>query len=166
MNNTHEIDVLLDATAFDANGDKLGAVNDVFLNDRDGQPDFVDVSHGLFGRNNSIVPLRGHTIRDGELHLAFEKDRIKDAPELGEDGHLSATDRDSFYRHYQVNTLEDVTRYKDARPAQSRTGEKRGVGGTILDDSHADADRERVEAGAAEDHEQDSDHVYPTERLP
>lgn len=150
MTDKYEIDSLLNATAFDSEGNKLGSVSDIFLNDESGQPDFVKVNHGLFGMKSSIVPMRGHTLRGEELHLAFEKDRIKDAPDLGDDGHLSATDRDSCFRHYHVNDLESVTQYRTDRPSQSRTGVKRGVNGTILDDSHVDADRERVVAGEGE----------------
>ncbi|MGO2574084.1 MAG: PRC-barrel domain-containing protein, partial [Corynebacterium casei] len=53
---------LLSATAYDNNGDKLGDVNEVFVDDDSGQPTFVDVNHGLFGMGNSLVPLRGHSI--------------------------------------------------------------------------------------------------------
>jgi len=47
---------LLTATAYDNNGDKVGDVNEVFVDDSSGQPTFVDVNHGLFGMGNSLVP--------------------------------------------------------------------------------------------------------------
>ena len=67
---------------------------------------------------DSIVPLRGHTLRDGELHLAFPKERIDNAPDLDEDGHLTNEDQEAFYRHYGLEGTQDVTTYEtDARHA-------------------------------------------------
>ena len=39
---------LFNATAYDKNGEKLGDVNEVFVDDQSGQPTFVEVNHGLF----------------------------------------------------------------------------------------------------------------------
>lgn len=113
----NRIEDLASATAYDVDGDKIGAVKDVYVNDNTGQPDFVAVNHGLFGGSDSIVPLRGHTLRDGELHLAFPKDRVKDAPDLAEDGHLTQQDQEAFYRHYGLEGAQDVTTYEANQPA-------------------------------------------------
>ena len=112
MADFNRIEDLANATAFDVDGDKVGGVKDVYVNDTTGQPDFVSVNHGLFGGGDSIVPLRGHTLRDGELHLAFPKERIEDAPDLDENGHLTTEDQDAFYRHYGLENTQDVTTYE------------------------------------------------------
>ena len=112
MADFNRIEDLANATAFDSNGDKVGGVKDVYVNDTTGQPDFISVNHGLFGGGDSIVPLRGHTLRDGELHLAFPKDRIEDAPDLDENGHLTTEDQEAFYRHYGLENTQDVTTYE------------------------------------------------------
>ena len=112
MADYNRIEDLANATAYDVDGDKIGSVKDVYVNDNSGQPDFVSVSHGLFGAGDSIVPLRGHNLRDGELHLAFPKDRIKDAPDLDENGHLTNEDQQAFYRHYGLEGTQDVTTYE------------------------------------------------------
>lgn len=117
MAEINRIEDLANATAFDVDGDKVGGVQDVYVNDTSGQPDFVSVNHGLFGAGTSIVPLRGHTLRDGELHLAFPKDRIEDAPDLDENGHLTTADQDAFYRHYGLTETKDVTTYDTGRHA-------------------------------------------------
>ena len=111
MADFNRIEDLANATAYDVDGDKVGGVKDVYVNDTTGQPDFVSVNHGLFGGGDSIVPLRGHTLRDGELHLAFQKDRIEDAPDLDENGHLTTEDQEAFYRHYGLENTQDVTTY-------------------------------------------------------
>ena len=127
MANTNRIEDLANATAYDVDGDKIGGVKDVYVNDTSGQPDFVSVNHGLFGAGTSIVPLRGHTLRDGELHLAFPKGRIEDAPDLDENGHLTTEDQDAFYRHYGLENTQDVTTYETG----NRFAETGAAGGAL-----------------------------------
>lgn len=122
MADFNRIEDLANATAYDSNGDKVGGVKDVYVNDTTGQPDFVSVNHGLFGGGDSIVPLRGHTLRDGELHLAFPKDRIEDAPDLDENGHLTTEDQEAFYRHYGLENTQDVTTYETGQNAGYAAG--------------------------------------------
>lgn len=128
MAEINRIEDLANATAFDVDGDKVGGVQDVYVNDTSGQPDFVSVNHGLFGAGTSIVPLRGHTLRDGELHLAFPKDRIEDAPDLDENGHLTTEDQDAFYRHYGLTETKDVTTYDTGRHAAAGAAGAAGAG--------------------------------------
>ena len=129
MAEINRIEDLANATAFDVDGDKVGGVQDVYVNDTSGQPDFVSVNHGLFGAGTSIVPLRGHTLRDGELHLAFPKDRINDAPDLDENGHLTTDDQDAFYRHYGLTETKDVTTYDTGRHAAGAGAGAAGAAG-------------------------------------
>ncbi|WIM67420.1 PRC and DUF2382 domain-containing protein [Corynebacterium breve] len=145
MNKNYSIDDLARATAYDRNGDKLGSVRDVYVNDASGQPDFVDVNHGLFNMSSSIVPLRGHSLRDGELHLAFDKDRIKDAPNWGTEGHLSQEDQAAFYRHYGVDSVENTTHYDVDPRANDRDFDRDRTNlrdGDLRDGEIRDNDRE------------------------
>lgn len=93
---------LLTATAYDNNGDKVGDVNEVFVDDDSGQPTFVDVNHGLFGMGNSLVPLRGHSVEGDTLTLAFAKDRIKDAPDFDAEKPLTPEQQSEIYQHYGI----------------------------------------------------------------
>lgn len=129
MDTNRQIRELLDATAYDAEGDKLGSVKEVFLNDVTGQPDFVEINHGLFGMNSSLVPLRGHSLAEAELRLAFTKDRIQDVPDLHDDAHLSAPEQQQLYAHYGLDATTDVSGSEpDQGPAAGRTIRTAGVG--------------------------------------
>ncbi len=88
------------ATAFDREGERLGAVTEVYINDTTGQPDFVEVAHGLFGMDSSIVPLRGHRLDGEDLQLAFTRDRIKDAPDIDDESHLSDEEQEHIICHF------------------------------------------------------------------
>lgn len=168
MADFNRIEDLANATAYDVNGDKVGGVQDVYVNDTTGQPDFVSVSHGLFGGGDSIVPLRGHTLENGDLHLAFAKDRIEDAPDLDESGHLTNADQEAFYRHYGLEGVEERTKYETGAAAGAGAGagyaagertdvadrdraaatEQRDANGEIIrSEEQLNVDKQRVESG-------------------
>lgn len=163
MTNLNRIEDLANATAYDVNGDKVGSVQDVYVNDTSGQPDFISVNHGLFGTGTSIVPLRGHSLRDGDLHLAFPKDRIEDAPDLDDNGHLTTNDQDALYRHYALTETQDVTTYETGAPADGVAGAAgaagaAGVGAAAAGLGAGAADADCPAAGAA-----DSDELIRSE---
>ena len=74
--------------AVDPQGSKIGSVGHVYLNDETGQPDWVTVNTGLFGTRENLVPLRGSRIDGDDLVLPFEKDVVKDSPEIADASHL------------------------------------------------------------------------------
>lgn len=168
--NNRNIHDLLDATAYDNAGDKLGGIKEVFVNDETGQPDFVEVGHGLFGMSSSLVPLRGHRWDGEDLHLAFSKEAIKDAPNIDVDSHISDSEQATIYRHYSLDSVENTQNYE---PDYARRDDERVV---------ADADYDRTEnratntddivAGTAEgaaygntaDARYDNDHVAAADR--
>lgn len=117
---------LLTATAYDNNGDKVGDVNEVFVDDSSGQPTFVDVNHGLFGMGNSLVPLRGHSLDGDNLTLAYAKDRIKGAPEFDADKPLTPEQQTEIYQHYGVSESSHVDGYTGGeRPRNERLHDER-----------------------------------------
>ena len=99
-------------TATGADGEKIGKVGQVYLNDATGQPEWVTVSTGLFGTKESFAPLYNAQPRDGEVRLAVTKQQVKDAPNIDTDEHVGSAEIDALYQHYAG--------YLD--PAGSQTG--------------------------------------------
>ena len=135
---------LFNATAYDKNGEKLGDVNEVFVDDQSGQPTFVEVNHGLFGMNSSLVPLRGHDFSGDDLKLGFSKDRIKDAPDFDSDKPLTPEAQSDIFNHYGLDNARDVTDYKD-----SNLDSKRDVQAGADKDHNLTAGAGAAGAGAA-----------------
>lgn len=123
---SNDIKDLFKATAYDNAGDKLGSVKEIFVDDQSGQPTFVEVNHGLFGMNSSLVPMRGHKFDGENLNLAFAKDRVKDAPDFDADQALTPEQQNEIYRHYGLDNVEDTTRYGDTA-GQHGAGEERST---------------------------------------
>ncbi|MFG2721190.1 DUF2382 domain-containing protein [Streptomyces sp. NPDC048416] len=89
--------------AYDPEGEKIGGVEQVYLDDASGRPEWVTVKTGLFGTKESFVPLAGAR-HDGEaLHVAYAKSMVKDAPRLDAEEHLDAESERELYRHYGVD---------------------------------------------------------------
>jgi uncharacterized protein YrrD len=86
--------------AVDAEGNRIGKITKVYLDDQTGQPLWLLVETGLFGTRQSFAPVRGSRF-DGELVvLAVSKDQVKDAPNVDTDAHISESEEDALRRYY------------------------------------------------------------------
>jgi len=86
--------------AVDPSGDKIGTIEDIYLDRASGEPEWAAVKTGLFGSNVSFVPIEGATPGNNELKLNYTKDQIKDAPNVDADGALSTEEEQRLYSHY------------------------------------------------------------------
>jgi hypothetical protein len=94
---------LLSSTVRDSSGDRIGKVGQVYLDDTTGMPEWVTVKTGLFGTRESFVPLAAAHVDGDELVVDVSKDRVSDAPQIDEDGHLSEEQEAELYRYYGVD---------------------------------------------------------------
>jgi uncharacterized protein (TIGR02271 family) len=88
------------AKAVDTNGDKVGTIDEVYLDRGSQEPEWVTVSTGLFGTRTTFVPIGDAELVDGEVRLGYSKDEIKDAPNVDADGALSSEEEQRLYEHY------------------------------------------------------------------
>ncbi|MCP9987450.1 PRC and DUF2382 domain-containing protein [Streptomyces sudanensis] len=117
-------------TAYDSNGEKIGTIGQVYVDDRLGTPEWVTVKTGMFGTKETFVPLAGARRRGGELHVPYAKDMIKDAPRIDIDEHLDATEEQRLYRHYRL------TPGGTAGTAGTAAGGMAGTGGMASERAH------------------------------
>jgi uncharacterized protein (TIGR02271 family) len=96
----NQVQDLIGATAHDRSGDKIGKVGAVYYDDNTQEPKWLTVNTGLFGTGESFVPLQGAEVRDGGVVIAFEKAKVKDAPNVSADKHLSVEEEQELYRYY------------------------------------------------------------------
>ena len=101
MGNTmQEIAGWKDRTAVDRDGDKIGNIEDVYLDRQSGEPEWVAIKTGLFGSNVSFVPVADAAPAGDDIRIAYEKDLVKDAPNVEADGELSPEEERRLYDHY------------------------------------------------------------------
>lgn len=103
MNLKDQLDALLDATAFDSTGTKVGAVRQVYVDDESGKITFATVSTGIFSAD-AIVPLYGARLLDDELHVDHTRAVIRDSPrpDRTEDG-LTPDQEFRLLEHYGID---------------------------------------------------------------
>lgn len=90
---------LIGRKAFDRNGTKIGTVDEVYLDDATGEPEWAAVRTGIFSRD-AFVPLEPSKLVDNALHVPYERALIKDAPDFGVGRHLSPEQELQLYHHY------------------------------------------------------------------
>jgi uncharacterized protein (TIGR02271 family) len=100
---TYDVNALLSATAYGSDGDKIGKVQQVFLDDNTEDVTFVTVNTGLFGTKESFVPVDGAQQDGDRLVLPYTKEVVKDAPNVDADQHLSPSEEEEIYRYYKMN---------------------------------------------------------------
>ena len=88
------------------NGEKLGEIADIYLDQQTGQPEWAAIKTGLFGSKVSFAPLAEATRSDDGVVLPYTKDQVKGAPNAEADGELSQEEEAALYRHYGLNYSE------------------------------------------------------------
>lgn len=100
-------DETLQAIGYDAygsDGDKIGRVGQVFLDDQTDEPAWATVNTGLFGTKESFVPLANASLSGDRLQVAYPKDTVKGAPNVGDDdGHLTPDQERALYDYYGIS---------------------------------------------------------------
>ncbi|MCW2678507.1 MAG: uncharacterized protein JWR70_3547, partial [Modestobacter sp.] len=105
MISTQDVNRIIGTNAVDSDGSKLGKIGQVYLDDQTGRPEWATVSTGLFGTQESFVPLAEAEISGDSLRVPYDKSRVKDAPRVDtEQGHLSPDEEAELYRYYGVTT--------------------------------------------------------------
>ncbi|MBD2765482.1 PRC and DUF2382 domain-containing protein [Kocuria sp. cx-455] len=146
---TFDVNAILSSTAYDADGDKVGKVEQVFLDDNSGEPTFLTVNTGLFGAKESFVPAKDARQDGDRVVLPYQKDVIKDAPKVDADQHLSPAEEEELYRYYEMNydNGQGADRDRDLtdRDRTAGTAGTAGVAGAAAgrDDDRDLTDRDR-----------------------
>lgn len=87
-------------------GDKLGTIEDIYLDRETGKPEWMTLKTGLFGGHLSFVPL-AEAGREGDtITVPYDKATVKDAPRVGADGELSEPEEADLYRYYGLEYSE------------------------------------------------------------
>ncbi len=88
----------------DANGERIGKLEDVYFDIDTDEPQFGTVKEGMFGRHLTFVPLVGAAVGPDNLQVAATVAEVKSAPNIALGGdQLTAEDESVLYHHYRLN---------------------------------------------------------------
>ena len=115
---TEQLTSVANGNVIDNDGDKIGGIGQIYLDDQTGEPNWVTAKTGLFGTKESFVPLSGASISGSDVVVTYDKATVKDAPQVDADGHLSPEEEDALYRYYRLDGAGNL----DARDADYDRG--------------------------------------------
>jgi uncharacterized protein (TIGR02271 family) len=106
-------------TLQDPNGDKIGTIDALYLDQQTDKPEWALVNTGLFGTKSSFVPLAGAAPRGEDVVVKVDAQQVKDAPKMAPDEHLSEQQEAELFRHYGIDYTAEgsVTATDNARGA-------------------------------------------------
>ena len=88
----------------DRDGERIGKLQDVYVDVENDEPQFATVKEGFIGRHLTFVPLGGIQVGPDELQVGVTKEQVKSAPNIEQHGEeLSQADESSLYHHYELN---------------------------------------------------------------
>ena len=88
----------------DRYGEKIGKLQDVYVDVETDEPQFATVKEGFIGRHLTFVPLGGIQIGPDDLQVAVTKEQVRSAPDIEMHGdELSQADESALYHHFELN---------------------------------------------------------------
>src|SRR5580658_9782609 len=88
----------------DRNGEKIGKLQDVYVDVETDEPQFGTVKEGFIDRHLTFVPLGGIQIGTDDLRVAVTKEEVRSAPDIEMHGEeLSQADESRLYHHFELN---------------------------------------------------------------
>ncbi|MDX2341479.1 PRC and DUF2382 domain-containing protein [Micrococcus sp. 2A] len=137
------LDQLQNASVYATDGDKIGSVGQVYLDDVTNEPTFVTVKTGLFGANETFIPLQqAQTTADG-ITVPYEKAFVKDAPNVDADGSLTPQEEQRIYEYYSMEYTATEGHVEDRRDVDTTAG-------VVGDRDVVDTDRDVVDTDRRE----------------
>ena len=88
------------STMVDREGDRIGTIDAIYVDDQTGEPAWALVDTGLFGTRATFVPIAQASASGDQVQVPYEQQRVKDAPNMDHDGHLSEQEEQELWRHY------------------------------------------------------------------
>ena len=84
----------------DRDGEKLGKLEDVYIDTQTEEPMFGVVKEGLLTKHLTFVPLREASVSPDGLRVTALKSQVKDAPNADPNGELDGETEGELYRYW------------------------------------------------------------------
>jgi len=98
-----QLDQIVGKDAYGSDGSKIGKVGQVYLDDATEQPAWVTVNTGLFGTSETFIPVQDASFSGDRVNVPYTKEKVKDAPNVASDGHISREEEQTLYQYYGMD---------------------------------------------------------------
>lgn len=108
---------------YDAQHEKIGGVDEIFLDDATQTPEWIGIAAGgFFGSKKHLVPVEGASIQGDGITVPYSKDQINKTPDIKGD-EVSVDQERDLYKSYGLKYTQQ------ASPSGLGTGERPLSGG-------------------------------------
>jgi uncharacterized protein (TIGR02271 family) len=116
-------------TVYDQADQKIGKVDDLFVNEND-QPEYIGVKMGFLGTSSTLIPFELASVEDSRqaIVLATDKDTAKNGPAFDDDGEITPEFENEVYSYYGLQqqssgtSTEDRGTYAEYSSTQTTSG--------------------------------------------
>jgi uncharacterized protein (TIGR02271 family) len=138
-------------TVYDQNYDKIGKVDDLFVDEND-QPEYIGVKMGFLGTRSTLIPMDLARVNDERqlIEVATDKDTVKSGPSFDDDREITPDFENEVYSYFGLqrsDAAENGAYYSDEETAGTGTA---GPGITMGD----------IESGTFREHPPGEEGVY------
>jgi sporulation protein YlmC with PRC-barrel domain len=148
-----------DYTVYDRDGDKIGKVDDLFVDETD-REEYIGVRMGLFGLSGTtLIPMEIVRVndRDSAIEVSDSKEHVKDAPTYSDDDDVTGEFEDRIRSHFGLESATSSAergsygRYSGAGAGEAASGGTRGGDNTMRGDQTGAARHADRPMGGAQD---------------
>jgi hypothetical protein len=116
-------------TVVDPDGDKVGTLEEFYLDRQSGDPTWAAIRTGLFGTHTSLAPLDGAGLSGNDVRLGYSKSAVKDAPRPEVEGELTRDEERRLFDHYgSAKAAAEPEPVAEPEPEPVATGPENPVG--------------------------------------
>ena len=149
--------------AYDQSGEKIGKVDDLFVDEND-NPEYIGVKMGFLGTRSTLIPMEICTVDEAgqRINVATDKETAKNGPTFDDDREVTPDFENEVYSYYglqRTQTTEERGAYgayqgettdeEELRVQRSeeelRTGTREREAGSVSVRKRVVTDRERME---------------------
>jgi hypothetical protein len=123
-------------TVYDQDYEKIGNVDDLFLDESD-HPEYIGVKMGFLGTRTTLIPFQMARVNDARqvIEVAADKETLKNGPTFDDDREITPEFENEVYSYYGLqrpSTIEHSGTYAahSAEQSTQTTGRIKEAGGT------------------------------------
>ena len=133
-------------TVYDNRGDKIGKVDDLFIDEAD-REEYIGVKMGFLGRKSTLIPMDIARVNEADkaIEVSESKDHVKDAPSFDDDEDITPEYEDRIRSHFGLQS-------------QGSSGSRGSYG--AFPSGAAGTEEGRVSDEGYSDHQDSSDQGY------
>jgi uncharacterized protein (TIGR02271 family) len=136
-------------SVYAADGGKIGSIEEIFVDEQTGQPEWLALGAGMLGSKRVLVPVESASRFEDGFQVPYSKDQVKQTPDVDSD-EISQETEAQLYSHYGLDYSEqrsDTGLPEGGAPGGGPQGS--GEGDVIRSEEELRVGKQETQAGRA-----------------